>query len=317
MKNTKSYRTNQPQIYIAATLTYIALTLGAIIYGNYVGHGQQMVVLANIAMGAGFLVYLKIYEYPVNFSMQIYDKKCLYIAWSLIFIMIIANYNPIDKAFSENIEPNIWLLIEAISAAFASEIVFRVLGTFSFTQIKVKEEAIMAVAYAFFYLYRIIYGVESGVIAFCIALGVGTMMTGIYLRYRKLGANMLMQFLLYYLVNVTVINSSTESSDFRKFSLILMLISTIGMLLYGCVLLKRYNEEGVFNDQKKIREQEKKQSQFKKAFLDSKEKYEEKVNEKAAPKVEARREKYLEKKKKKNEKRKEKEMKKEGRAKGK
>lgn len=314
MKNIKSNRTNQPQIYIAAALTYIALMLGAIIYGNYVGHGQQMIVLANIAMGAGFLVYLKIYEYPVNFSIQIYDKKCLYIAWSLIFIMVLANYNPIDKSVSASIEIDIWLLIEALSAAFALEIVFRVLGAFSFAQIKVKEEAIMSVAYAAFYLYRIIYGVESGVIAFCIALGVGTMMTGIYLRYRKLGANMLMQFLLYFLMNVTVINSSTESSDFRKFSLILMLISTIGMLLYGCVLLKRYNEEGIFDDQKKIREQEKKQSQFKRAFLDSKEKYEEKVNEKAAPKVEAQREKYLEKKKKKDEKRKEKEMKKERKA---
>ena len=46
-------------VYIAATAVYLILMIGAVLYGEYIGAQQQMVILVNIAMGAGFLGHLK------------------------------------------------------------------------------------------------------------------------------------------------------------------------------------------------------------------------------------------------------------------
>ena len=46
-------------VYTAATAVYLMLMIGAVLYGKYIEAQQQMIILVNIAMGAGFLGYLK------------------------------------------------------------------------------------------------------------------------------------------------------------------------------------------------------------------------------------------------------------------
>ena len=64
-------------VYTAATAVYLMLMIGAVLYGKYIEAQQQMIILVNIAMGAGFLGYLKISDYEMSFEVRIYDKKCL------------------------------------------------------------------------------------------------------------------------------------------------------------------------------------------------------------------------------------------------
>lgn len=293
-------------VYIAATAVYLILMIGAVLYGEYIGAQQQMVILVNIAMGAGFLGYLKIADYEMCFEVRIYDKKCLYIVCSLVFLMVIGNYYPIDMAFGENITANGWLLAEALSAAVAAEAVFRALGVCTFPNPGKKEEFVMIACCAVFSLSQCAYGLERGIFAFCMAIGIAAMMTGLYLRYNKLGANMAIRFLLYYLVNVTAVNSTAGETIFGKLSPVLTAAAAVGMLAYGLVMLKTYNAVGVYDDAEVSKQYSERQEQFKQAFMESKTKYEEKVNEKTAPAIEARREKYIEKQQAKEEKRREK-----------
>ncbi len=293
-------------VYIAATAVYLILMIGAVLYGEYIGAQQQMVILVNIAMGAGFLGHLKIADYEMCFEVRIYDKKCLYIVCSLVFLMVIGNYYPIDMAFGENITANGWLLAEALSAAVAAEAVFRALGVCTFPNPGKKEEFVMIACCAVFSLSQCAYGLERGIFAFCMAIGIAAMMTGLYLRYNKLGANMAIRFLLYYLVNVTAVNSTAGETIFGKLSPVLTAAAAVGMLVYGIAMLKAYNETGTYNDAEAAKQYSETQGQFRQAFMESKTKYEEKVNEKAAPTIEARREKYIEKQQAKEEKRREK-----------
>ena len=76
-------------VYTAATAVYLMLMIGAVLYGKYIEAQQQMIILVNIAMGAGFLGYLKISDYEMSFEVRIYDKKSLYIVCSLVFLMVI------------------------------------------------------------------------------------------------------------------------------------------------------------------------------------------------------------------------------------
>lgn len=286
---------NQFYIYAAASVAYLLLMIGATLYGDRIASPQQMILLVNIAMGIGFLGYLKIYDYEMCFAMRIYDKKCLYIVCTLVFIMVIGTYYPVDMSFKENITSNVWLLMEALSVAVAAEAVFRALGGYCFPKQGIKEEVAMITGCAVLSLYRCFYSFESGIYAFCIAIGVGAMMTGLYLRYNKLGANMAISFMLYYLVNVTAINSTSKDTILGALSPFAVCIAAVGMLIYGCIMLKNYNEKGVYDDAEESKQYSEKQEQFKQSFMDSKTKYAEKVNEKAAPTIEARREKYIEK----------------------
>lgn len=302
-------------VYTAATAVYLMLMIGAVLYGKYIEAQQQMIILVNIAMGAGFLGYLKISDYEMCFEVRIYDKKCLYIVCSLVFLMVIGNYYPIDMAFGENITANGWLLTEALSAAVAAEAVFRALGACSFPKPGKKEEFVMIAGCAIFSLSQCAYDFERGSFAFCVAIGIAAMMTGLYLRYNKLGANMAISFLLYYLVNVTAVNSTASETIFGRFSPVLTVAAAVGMLIYGIAMLKAYNAVGVYDDAEASKQYSERQGQFKQAFMESKTKYEEKVNEKAAPTIEARREKYIEKQQAKEEKRREKKRAKEERGK--
>ena len=302
-------------VYIAATAVYLILMIGAVLYGEYIGAQQQMVILVNIAMGVGFLGYLKISDYEMCFEVRIYDKKCLYIVYTLIFVMLIGNYYPIDMAFGENITANGWLLAEALSAAVAAEAVFRALGCCCFPKPKMKAELFMITCCAVFSLSKCVYGFERGIFAFCVAIGIAAMMTGLYLRYNKLGANMAIRLLLYYLVNVTAVNSTAGETIFGRFSPVLTVAAAVGMLIYGIAMIKAYNAVGAYDDAEASKQYSERQGQFKQAFMESKTKYEEKVNEKAAPTIEARREKYIKKQQAKEEKRREKKRAKEERGK--
>lgn len=293
-------------VYAAAAAVYLILMIGAVLYGEYIGAQQQMTILVNIAMGAGFLGYLKIYDYEMNFAMRIYDKKSLYIVYTLIFVMLIGNYYPIDMSFKDNVIANIWLLAEALSAAVAAEAVFRALGVCSFPKPGKREEFVMIAGCAIFSLSQCAYGLERGIFAFCMAIGIAAMMTGLYLRYNKLGANMAINFLLYYLVEVTAVNSTAGETILGKLSPVLTMAAAAGMLLYGLALLKTYNADGIYDDAEASKQYSERQGQFKQAFMESKTKYEEKVNEKTVPAIEARREKYIEKQQAKEEKRREK-----------
>ena len=126
---------------------------------------------------------------------------------------------------------------------------------------------------------------------------------------------MAISFLLYYLVNVTAVNSTASETIFGRFSPVLTVAASVGMLIYGIAMLKAYNAVGVYDDAEASKQYSERQGQFKQAFMESKTKYEEKVNEKAAPTIEARREKYIEKQQAKEEKRREKKRAKEERGK--
>ncbi len=297
---------NRPVVYITATAAYLALMVAAVIYGNHAGAVQQTNILVNIAMGAGFLVYLKIYEYDVSFAMRIYDKKCLYIVYFLIFVMLIGSYHLIDMPFSENVSANLWCLTDALAAAIAIETVCRALAGYCFPRPGVKAEALIILCGGATSLYQCAYSLQQGIMAFAISIGIAAMMTGLYFRYRKLGANMATNFILYYLVNVTAVNSSTGTAVLGRMSIIVVGLAALGMLAYGCAMLKAYNESGIYDDRDAIEKQNEQNEQFKEAFAKSKEKYAEKVNEKTAPTIAARREKYKEKQQAKEEKRKEK-----------
>lgn len=297
---------NKMLVYIAAAVVYLILMIGAVTFGEYIATRQQVMILVNIAMGAGFLGYLKINDYEMNFGMRIYDKKCLYIVCSLIFLMVIGSYYPINEAFGDDITENVWLLVEALSAAVAVETVFRALGGYCFEKPGLKEAVIMIVCCTALNLYRCFCDAGYGIMVLITALGTATMMTGLFLRYNKIGANMAISFLTYYLVNVTALNSTANEAIFGKSSPYLVIVAAVGMIIYGCMMLKTYNAKGAYNDAEEVKQYSERQGQFKQAFMENKTKYEEKVNEKAAPTIEARREKYIEKQQIKEEKRKEK-----------
>ncbi len=308
---------NKPIVYITALAAYLALMIGAILYGNREDAVQQANILVNIAMGAGFLVYLKIYEYEMSFAMRIYDKKCLYIVYFLIFVMLIGSYHLIDMPFAENISANLWCLTEALAVAVAIETVCRALAGYCFQSPDAKAEALIIICGAATSLYQCAYSLVQGILAFLISLGIAAMMTGLYFRYRKLGANMATNFILYYLVNVTAINSSTGEAVLGNKSIIVIGLASLGMLAYGCAMLRAYNRDGIYDDRDAVKEQSEQNDKFKQAFANSKERYAEKVKEKTAPAIESRRVKYMEKQKKKEEKRREKtrETKKRGKSK--
>lgn len=297
---------NKQIVYIAATAAYLAFMIGAVLYGKHENAVQQANILVNITMGAGFLVYLKIYEYDLSFAMRIYDKKCLYIVYFLIFAMLIGNYYLIDIPFSENISANVWCLTEALAVAVALETVCRALGGYCFPKLTVKAEALIILCSAATSLYQCAYSPKQGIMAFLVSIGIAAMMTGLYFRYRKLGANMATNFILYYLVHVTAINSNSGKTILGNLSMAVIGIAALGMFVYGCVMLKAYNKNGVFDDREAVKAQNEKNEQFREAFSQSKAKYAEKINEKTAPTVEARREKYMEKQRRKEEKRREK-----------
>ena len=302
---------NKILVYIVSAAVYFALLIIAYLYGDKFGGVQQSFVLVGNALGIGFYAYLKINEYDINLKTKIYEKKSLYIVYMLVFVLMIGNYYAVDASFSENSSANIWLIAEAISVALGMEVVIRALGGYCFPKAGVIEESFMIAISAVMCLPAYICGasgtIGDALVPFVVSIGIATMMTGFYLRYHKLGANMALNFILYYLANVTQINSTADEPVLGNKAAILVGIAAIGMFAYGSAMLKKFNQEGVFDDSEFVAEDKEKTAEFREAFSESKDKYKEKVSEKTAPAVEARKERYFEKKEKKAEKRREKE----------
>lgn len=303
---------NNVIIYIGVAVAYFVLLVIAYLYGDKLAGVRQSLVVVNYVFGIGVFAYLRKKEYALNFRAKIYEKKSLCIVCTLIFVMIIGNYYATDMAFSDNLITNIWFVIEAIAVAFGIETVVRGFSGYCFPSMGIKEEALVIFFGGVMCLPKYICAEGSGVkgilVAFVVSIAVSTMMTGFYLRYRKLGANIALGFILYYLAGVTKINSTQAESILGSGATIVIVIATIGMLAYGCAMLRTFNQSGEFDDSEYLKEDYEKNAEFREAFAQSKEKSKGKIDEKTAPAVEARRERYYERQEKRAEKRREKEQ---------
>lgn len=287
---------NGKLLYIGAAAAYFVLLVIAYIFGDKFGSVQEYVVFVSAALGIGLCIYMKNNEYDVSFKTKVHDKKPLCIIYILIVLMLVGNRYTIDTTFSENVSANIWFLAEAIAVAFGMEVVMRAFGGYCFQNPSIKEEILMVVLSGVLCVPAYISPsgiVDSNVfVGVAVGFAVATMMTGFYLRYKKLGVNIILNFFLYYLVNFTKVNSTTDTLVMGSKAPIVIGLAAVAMFGYGCVMLRIFNREGIFDDSEYLKEEEERVAQFREAFMDNKDRYEEKVEEKAAPTVEARREKY-------------------------
>jgi hypothetical protein len=277
-------------IYAGVTLLFTVLAIGSVTINWGLGDSQQMFILVNLVMALGFMGYLRMSDYRFDPGTRITDRKTLY--WVCLWIALVvlsAFYRP-DLGWSNNIPLNVWLLIETLLIASSEEIVFRAFGDWCFPVKGVREEAVMIICYTVFYSYCFTGETVAGVMAMLLSLGTGFLFTGLYLRFRKLGANILYHFLLIYLSRVTAINSTAQDTVLGNAATFVFAVGVLGMIWSGMRLLNAYNREGVY-----IGEDAEDKVDFAKAFTESRDKYREKVINKAQPSIDKRNERKVEK----------------------
>ena len=288
---TKDYSfTKQLAFYAGVALLFAVLTIGSKVIKWGLWQPQQITLLVNLVMCLGFIVYLGQSGYVLNWKPRINDKMTMYwICFWISLIVISALYRP-DLGWANNISPNVWLIAETLLIAASEEIIFRAFGDYCFPEKGLPEEAAMIICYTGFYLYTFIDGPAAGLMGTALALGMGFLFTGIYLRFHKLGASILFHFLLIYLMRVTEINSSEANAILGNASVPVFAIGVLGMIWYGTKLIARYNQEGVMPDADTDDSYD-----FVRTFSESRDKYKEKVMNKAQPAIDKRNERKVEK----------------------
>ncbi len=294
MKKTDNYNfIKQLGIYAGATLLFMVLVAGSSLISWNLGNSQQMFVLVNVVMSLGFIVYLNSSGFKVDFNPRIIDKKALYWICLWISIIIIADFYRPDLGWSGNISMNIWLIIECLVAATAEEIVFRAFGDFCFREKGIKEIAAMVICSSAYCIVQYMPGVNSDPLSIFFAIGMSVLFTGMYLRFRKPGANMVYHFILIYLMRVTLVNSTSDVPVLGKTAPFVFALGVLGMIWYGLRLINTFNREGVFDDAGL--EDDNPAAELVKAFSESRDKYKEKLITKAEPRVEKSVERYIQK----------------------
>ena len=282
--------TKQLAIYAGVTLFFAALTIGAGVIKWDLWDTQQITILANLVLGLGFIVYLRQSDYKMDPDLRINDKAALYWVCLWISLIVISNFYRPDIGWSNNITLNLWLIIETLFIAIADEIIFRAFGDYCFPVKGLREEAAMVICYAAFYLYSFAGGFKAGITGFALAIGIGTLFTGLYLRYRKLGANILYHFVLIFLMRLTVINSTSDTPVLGKASVFIFALGVLGMVWYGLRLLGAYNREGISADPKSEDSVD-----LLRTFSESRDRYKEKIINKAQPAIDKSNAKRMEK----------------------
>ena len=280
-------------IYVGVTLLFTALAIGSRVINWNLGPAQQMSLLANIVLAAGFIIYLRISDHKMDPSPRISDTAALYWVCLWISLIVISNFYRPDLGWANNIPLNLVLIIETFCIAVADETVFRAFGDFCFSRKGVREEAAMIICYIAFYSYSFIDGIREGLIAVALAAGMGTLFTGLYLRYRKLGANILYHFILIYLMRMTAVNSTSDTPVLGRSAIFIFVFGVLGMIWYGLRLINTFNKEGVFDDTGL--KNDTLSSELMNAFSESRDKYKEKLITKAEPRVEKSVERYIQK----------------------
>lgn len=270
---------------------FAALTIGAGVIRWDLWEAQQITILANLVLGLGFIVYLRQSDYKMDPDLRINDKSALYWVCLWISLIVISNFYRPDIGWANNLSMNLWLIIETLFIAVADETIFRAFGDHCFPVKGIREEAAMVICYAAFYLYCFTGGIKAGFTGFALAIGIGTLFTVLYLRYRKLGANIVYHFVLIFLMRLTVINSTSDTPVLGRAAVFIFALGILGMIWYGLRLIRAFNEDGVLDDARLGYEGP--ENDFRKAFSESREKYRGKVMDKAEPKVEKNVERYI------------------------
>lgn len=289
-KTTNHNYIKQLALYAGAAALFLILAIGSRVINWGLGDARQMFILVNLVMLLGFIGFLRMSEYRFDPGTRITDRKALY--WTCLWIALVvlsAFYRP-DLGWANNISLNVWLLIETLLIAASEETVFRAFGDWCFPVKGVREEAVMIICYTVFYSYCFTDGTGAGIMAMLLALGMGFLFTGLYLRFRKLGANILYHFLLIYLSRMTQINSSDADTILGNASIFVFAVGIIGMIWYGTRLMAVFNKEGVYVD-----DDAEDEFDFAKTFTESRDKYREKVISKAQPSIDKRNERKVEK----------------------
>lgn len=289
--NIKNYNfIKQLSIYAGVTLLFMALTIGARMIHWDLWQAGQISILVNIALGLGFIVYLRQSDYRLIPDLRINDKSALYWVCLWISLIVISSFYRPDIGWANNLSLNLWLIIETLFIAFAEETVFRAFGDHCFPVKGFREEAAMIVCYSVFYLFSFTDGLSSGLMSVALAIGMGFLFTGLYLRFRKLGANILYHFLLIYLSRMTAINSTEADTILGNASVFVFAIGVAGMIWYGLRLINAYNTDGVSAD---VRAED--EFDLLGTFSESRDKYKEKVINKAQPAIDKRNDRRMEK----------------------
>ncbi len=292
MKKTGSYNfTKQLVIYAAVTLLFMVLAAGSGLISWNLGNSQQMFVLVNVVMSLGFIFYLNSSGLKLSFNPRINDKKALYWICLCISLIVVADFYRPDLGWAENVSMNIWLIIECLIAATAEESAFRAFGDFCFSVKGRKEIAAMVICSSAYCIVQYMLGLDADVLAILFAIGISVLFTGMYLRFRKLGANIVYHFILIYLMRVTLLNSTSDVPVLGKAAPFIFVLGALGMIWYGIMLIKAFNGEGVFEDAG----DDNPAAELAKAFSESRTKYKEKLMTKAEPKVEKSVERYIQK----------------------
>ena len=282
--------TRQLAIYAGVTLLFAVLTIGAKVISWSLWQPQQITMLVNLALVLGFIIYLGQLGYKLDPNTRINDKAALYWVCFWISLIVISNFYRPDMGWTNNVSLNIWLIAETLLIAASDEIVFRAFGDWCFPVKGLREEAAMIICYAVFYSYCFTDGAAAGLMGVALAIGMGFLFTGLYLRFRKLGANILYHFLLIYLAEVTEINSSGADTILGNAAIPVFCVGVLGMIWYGIRLIGAYNREGVSADPKSEDSVD-----LLRTFSESRDKYKEKVINKAQPAIDKSNDKRMEK----------------------
>ena len=282
--------TKQLAIYAGVTLFFAALTIGAKVINWSLWLPQQITMLVNLALVLGFIIYLSQLGYKLDPNTRIYDKAALYWVCFWISLIVISSFYRPDVGWANNASLNIWLIAETLLIAASDEIVFRSFGDWCFPVKGLREEAAMIICYAVFYSHCFTDGTAAGLMGVALAIGMGFLFTGLYLRFHKLGANILYHFLLIFFARVTEINSSAADTILGNASVPVFCVGVLGMIWYGIRLIGAYNREGVSADPESGDSVD-----LLRTFSESRDKYKEKVINKAQPAIDKRNDKRMEK----------------------
>ena len=281
----------QLAVYAGVAAFFFALSVGAgVIHWNF-GQAFQMSIFVNIVMGLGFIVYLWQSDYSIDPDLRINDKSALYLVCLFICLIVISEFYRPDIGWANNTAQTVILIIEALFISIADETVFRAFGDFCFPVKGIREEASMVICYTAFYLYGFTDGTSEGIKDVILAFGMGMLFTGLYLRYHKLGANILYHFILIFLMKVTVINSTAERPVLGTASVIVFALGIAGMCWYGARLIQAYNKDGVLDDARLGYDGS--PADYRRAYSESRDKFKGKVIDKAEPKIEKKNEEYI------------------------
>ena len=288
---TKDYNfTKQLAIYAGVTLLFAVLTIGAKVISWGLWQPQQITMLVNLALLLGFIIYLSQLGYKFNPNTRISDKIALYWVCLWIALIVISSFYRPDIGWANNVALNIWFIAETLLIAASDEIVFRAFGDWCFPVKGLREETAMIICYAVFYSHCYTDGTAAGLMGVALAIGMGFLFTGLYLRFHKLGANILYHFLLIFFARVTEINSSAADTILGNASVPVFCVGVLGMIWYGIRLIGAYNREGVSADPESGDSVD-----LLRTFSESRDKYKEKVINKAQPAIDKRNDKRMEK----------------------